>query len=314
MKMLGTHETRMLKNDALDRQMVEDGYIVLPFLDKAEVQEFRTLYSKWHPNPPEAFYKSYFDPRIEYKEEVENMVIRCFEEKMGSYFYNYHAFGGLFVVKPPTQEGHLPIHQDWSFVDETKYWSINMWCPLEDVNDANGNLVLLKGSHRFMETVRGSNTPDVYRDHWKLIEQNTMSIPMKAGEAIFFFHGLLHGSTHNTSEEERRCLGLTLTPKEAPLYFYYLTKMDEGNRLERFQTDPEFYIHYASHRTLRPEMEGKSMSFEFPKITEKELYERIVGVLGKDSKPPKQSHHKPTTHTDPWWKTIKRKIADYARI
>ncbi len=67
-----------------------------------------------------------------------------------------------------------------------------MWCPLEDVNDENGNLMVLKGSHQFNRTIRGVGTPDVYRDHWKLIKQNMRSIPMKAGEAIFFFHGLIH--------------------------------------------------------------------------------------------------------------------------
>lgn len=293
----------MFFDPEVDRKMVRDGFLVLPFLDKEEIASFRDLYKKWHPQDPTAFYKSYFDPRMEYKMEVENKIKTLFEQKMNSIFRDYNAFGGLFVVKPPTQEGHLPPHQDWSFVDERKDWSINMWCPLEDVNDENGNIVVLKGSHQFNRTIRGVGTPDVYRDHWKLIEKNMESVPMKAGEAIFFFHGLLHGSTLNTTPESRISLGLTLTPKNAEHHFHYM----KDGVLERFVTSPDFYIEYASKRGARPEGESEIDPFTFDPLSAERLKDQIREVYGSVKSPTTQKMEEATSAPG-WLGRIKKTL------
>lgn len=206
--------------------------------------------------------------------KVEKTILRIFKEKMSSVFRNYEAFGGLFVVKPATEEGHFPPHQDWSFVNENKFWSINMWCPLEDVNDANGNLIVLKGSHQFYETIRGANTPDIYRDHLKLISTNMSSVPMKAGQAIFFFHGLLHRSTPNITNKPRASIGLTLTPKNSELLFYFFDK-DSSAPLIQYKTNPEFYIQYACNRDNKPSIPGQTYQFPFTEINEIDLVNKI---------------------------------------
>jgi hypothetical protein len=279
--MLNTNLVNMFFDPEMDKKMVEDGYLVLPFLDKDSIVELREIYKKWHPEDPTAFYKSYFDPRMEYKLEVENKIKELFENKLSDVFRNYDAFGGLFVVKPPTQEGHLPPHQDWSFVDESVHWSINMWCPLEDVGPTNGNIMVLKGSHQYNKTIRGVGTPDVYRDHWEMIERNMESIPMKAGEAIFFFHGLLHGSTLNTTPESRISIGLTLTPKDVPLYFHYMDTDGDKKVLNRYETTPEFYIDYASKRGAKPEGVGVIDPFEFTPIDPNVLSVKIKDSVGE---------------------------------
>lgn len=298
--MLNESPVNIFFNPELDKKMVRDGFIILPFLGPNEITNFENLYNKWHCEQPTAFFKSYFDPRMDYKQEVENKIIQVFQEKMKTVFRDYNAFGGLFVVKPPSQEGHLPPHQDWSFVDERKHWSINMWCPLEDVDSDNGNMIVLKGSHQFNRTIRGVGTPDVYRDHWKLIENNMQSVPLKAGEAIFFFHGLLHGSTLNTTPKSRVSIGLTLTPKYAPHYFHYMEK--GTNILERFSTNPDFYIEYASKRGARPESESQKDSFKFDPIQENKLINDIRTAQGYV----KQFKNEKTTNG--WLKKIKTSI------
>lgn len=259
-----------------DQQMLKDGYIVFPFLDESEVSSFRQLYHKWHPKHPTEFFKSYFDSRIEYKTEVEETIISTFNHKMQAIFTNYDAFGGMFVVKPPTKEGHIPPHQDWSFVDERKHWSINMWCALEDVNHKNGSIRVLKGSHQFYETIRGVNTPDPYREHWELVETYMESIPMKAGEAIFFFHGLLHGSDPNTQQEPRISLGLTLTPKTSNLSLHIMDS--DKKEMLRYPTNPEFYIDYAAKRGQQPNIDGTPSSHQFSPISENDLIHKIEAI------------------------------------
>jgi hypothetical protein len=270
------HSTTILKDDSLARQMVEDGYIVLPFLDEEELREFQQLYERWHSTSPKAFFKSYFDPRLEYKKNVEEKVVEHFEKKTKHYILNYDAFGGMFVFKPPTTKGHIPSHQDWCFVDETKYWSMNMWCPLQDVNDDNGSLMVLKESHRLIETFRGSRTADVYQEHRELIENNMIPIPLKAGEALFFFNVLLHRSKLNHTADDRVCLGLTLTLINAPFYFYYMTNTIEEERLEYFETTPEFYIHYTADCSFRRDIPGEIIPYTCPVLAKDNEYAHVV--------------------------------------
>lgn len=278
MKPIAKPGYQILNDPELNDKLVTDGYIVLPMLTEEEVQFFRDLYKKWHPTDPDEFYKSYFHPSPEYKAEVEHYIMKYFTPKLKEYFVNYVPFGAMFVVKPKGDRGHIPPHQDWSFVDETKHWSLNMWCPLIDAMAENGNLQMLPGSHFFMESVRGSGTPELYSHLFNQISPNLVDVPMRAGEAAFFYHGIVHCSTYNTREDARVSLGLSLVEKDAPIYYHYL-KPDETHA-EKFEVDTEFYINYVSYRDKMPDNAvylGKA-DLAFPTLTEEEMQERIYAM------------------------------------
>lgn len=262
---------RILKDENLAVQMAEQGYIKLPFLDNEQLEFFRALYSKHHKEEPEAFYKSYFSDNVEYKLEVEQAIINAFNEKLGHLFENHIPFGGMFVAKPPLEKGHFTAHQDWSFTDEFEFPSYNMWCPLEDVNDENANLNVLKGSHRFLKTIRGFGTPDVYDHLHKILEPNMVSVPMKAGEVIIFYHGLVHGSTKNMSDKSRVSVGLSLIHKDAPWRFHHFD--EESEKVLVFESNPEFYLNYTEVNGQVPsnlKALGES-DFKFERLSKEEL-------------------------------------------
>ncbi len=266
---------KIMKDEQLDEQIQKEGYIVLPMLNRDELTMFRELYKKWHTSDPEEFYKSYFSDNKIYKSEVEALVLNIFASKIENYFTEYIAFGGMYVAKPEGEKGHFPPHQDWSFVDETKNWSLNMWCPLEDVNDSNGYLYVLPGSHRFNITIRGSGTPNTYDHLTAEILQTVKGIPMKAGECIFFYHGLVHGSTLNTLNRARVSVGLSLVQKNVPLLYHFY---HEGlGKTEQFEIkDIDFYINYVSYRDSKPEIaESKGfIDFNYPRLTKGEFLEK----------------------------------------
>ncbi len=280
----------MLKDKALDEHMDTFGYVIMPFLAPDEIELFKQLYKKHHPVPPPAFYKSYFSPDYAYKMEVEGKIKEFFNAKLANQFQNSFAMGGMFVVKPPMQKGHFPAHQDWSFVDETKSWSINMWCPLEDVNDENGNIQVLLGSHKFIETIRGYGTPDVYADLREIVDDYMVPLPMKAGEALFFFHGLVHGSTPNTTNNTRVSLGLSLLPENTPLLYHYIDPESEKKQLERFISNEDFYINYVHHRNKRPtDLESLGMvDFSFEQLSPDALIKKCEVLNPGKSLSPKR--------------------------
>lgn len=265
----------ILLNPALDAQLKRDGYIVFDMLSAAELNRLQQCYQKWHTTPPAEFYKSYFSDNAAYKTEVEELILELFTPKLKQYFTGYIPYGGMFVVKPQGERGHFPPHQDWSFVDERQHWSLNMWCPLTDVDAANGNMQMLPGSHLFLHTIRGSGTPDQYEGQKELVQPHMLDIPMRAGQAIFFYHGILHGSTPNTQPQERVSVGLSLIEEGAPVYYHY-THPGTSNT-EAFEAHLDFYKNYVSDRDKLPTT-VRSLGFTdfaFPQLTNEELLQKI---------------------------------------
>jgi ectoine hydroxylase-related dioxygenase (phytanoyl-CoA dioxygenase family) len=242
----------ILKEENLNKLINENWYIVLPLLNEDELVYFRDLYKKWHPEPPTAFYKSYFSENMEYKQEVEQAIINKCNISINNHFIenNFELFGAMFVVKPPNDMGHIPPHQDWNFVDETIHWSLNMWLPLQDVNERNGTMRFLKGSHFFQKTIRGANTPEWYDHVYDEIEANLTDVEIKAGEAVFFFHGVVHCSHYNTHPEERICLGLSIVEKDVPIYFNLLKENEVF--ADKYLVNTDFFMEYACSRGQIP--------------------------------------------------------------
>ncbi len=274
---------QILKDKALNEQLITNGYIVLPMLTDSEVSFFRELYKKWHPQDPSEFYKSYFNPNPEYKQEVEHFIIKHFTPRLEEYFVNYIPFGAMFVVKPKGDKGHIPPHQDWSFVDEANHWSLNTWCPLINTENENGNIQMLPGSHFFMESVRGFGTPELYSHLYKAVTPHLVDVPMKAGEAAFFYHGLLHCSTYNSQQDARVSLGLSLVQKNVPLYYHYLAPGEK--QADKFLVDTDFYLNYVSYRDKIPETVkflGKNPS-TFSRFTEDEFNLRVSEFISQST-------------------------------
>jgi len=269
---------RILKDPVLADRIEKDGYIILPFLNLDEIEHFKKLYKDYHEEDPEFFYKSYFSSDNEYKRKIEQEITNIFDKRLGHLFVNHRSFGGMFVIKPPMEKGHFTAHQDWSFTDEDLYPSYNMWSPLSDVDEVNGNINVLKGSHRFLKTIRGFNTPDMYDHLHEVIEPNMVNLPMKAGEVVIFYHGLVHGSTKNLNQNARVSLGLSVVQKEAPLKYHYFDS-DRG-KLEQYASDPEFYISYVDHRDEKPKTIKYlgDVDFKFERLT----LEHLKSLISKN--------------------------------
>jgi len=267
----------ILRNKNLNDELVANGFVKLPILDAEEVEFFKSMYEKWHPESPENFYKSYFSDNVVYKREVEDAIIEKCKKKLEEYFYNYHAFGGMFVVKPKGDEGHITPHQDWSFVEESKNWSLNMWLPLKDVDSINGTIRFLRGSHLFMDTIRGFGTPKFYDHLLDEIEPQLEDINLKAGEAVFFYHSIVHCSHYNQQAEERVCLGLSMVEKAAPIYFHFLNENEQ--KPDKYKiNNTSFYFDYTHARGSMPqgaEYVGKEEK-PFPFLSKEEMLEKIA--------------------------------------
>jgi hypothetical protein len=164
------------------------------------------------------------------------------------------------VVKEKNPLGVVPPHQDWTFVNERKYWSASIWCPLVDVNVNNGCLGMIRGSHRFYDHVRPSPSPQYeppFKDQLFTIFPYLQLIEMKAGQALVFNNRTFHASPPNTADQPRIACGLGITHQDAQIEHNYLLPKQDRVLLERFKVAPDFFYAYNNARLSQMHEQGK---------------------------------------------------------
>jgi ectoine hydroxylase-related dioxygenase (phytanoyl-CoA dioxygenase family) len=146
-----------------------------------------------------------------------------------------------FVVRAAGSALHdMPLHQDWSFVDESRARSIGLWAPLVDVGPENGCLAVVKGSHIGRHPPRAIGGGFLYPEIASLVcERYLKPLPVKTGEAVIFDHRLFHSSTANSSAADRVAVGVVLLPKDVPLRV--CTRTGDGRFVEQ-DVDDDYFI------------------------------------------------------------------------
>jgi hypothetical protein len=249
--MFNPHNSQVIdSSDA--KALAKFGAVKIPFLTSDELNEVRTFYEEVHngKEPPTLYsriHMTIWHSEKEYKFEIYQRLKRILEAACERTFKNYRAISHQFIVKLPGNETDFPIHQDWSIVDETKHQSFNIWIALQDVDETNGAMWVVKGSHNIGRKIRGPGYlfPD-YTGIVKDLRPSMTQYPMNAGEALLFFHSTVHGSPRNLSNAPRVAVQVSVVPKDAPLQIYF--QKQEGDSLEIHQPEDNFAFSYERVR------------------------------------------------------------------
>ncbi len=237
--------------DALERQ----GYVVQPLLTRAEVDYLRLELDKlltsldFFPPPVNSshptFHVTAMSPNVAYKRRTLQLFQEVFASHVEKTLGNYRILNGNFFIKPPGR-GELGLHRHWQFVENRDDTAITLWCPLIDVDESNGTMEVIPGSHRlapwdisavtcrpFFESV-----PDT------LLKQFAVPVKLRAGEVIFFDNNLLHGSPANPSPHLRPALqGLCIPAQAQPALFY--AAAHTADLFDVFAIDSDFFVERA---------------------------------------------------------------------
>jgi hypothetical protein len=240
---------RVFRDDSMDRRFDEAGYVIVPLLTAVEVTRLRQTFAIQHPETLPAFYNSMFRGVDEsHRRAVYEAIREQFEPKIDALFDDYRPCVGLFLVKEPSQpESKVPMHVDPSFVDEHEYISVNIWCPLGDVDEVNGCLHVVPGSHRHNVLLRPINPTNPTGEHPfhqvipLLLKKYTHKVEMAAGEAVIYNSRLLHGSGPNMSSQRRVAAGCVAVPREARLLYSIITP---PMKAEIYEVDDTFFWRY----------------------------------------------------------------------
>ncbi len=210
----------------------------MPLLDAASVAALRMQFE----HPPDlgakAFAASIMSGDLLYRRRVSAAIAAMIGARVEELFCDYRiAFCNYAVKDAGMDGGTVELHQDWTFVDESRYESVGVWCPLIDVDPENGCLHVVAGSQQFGRGPRGlSNTWPAIREHLP------QPLPMQAGEAVLFSQRLFHTSLPNRSHATRIAACAVLVPAESRLW--YVHALGDGE-LELFEVDDDFSLRHT---------------------------------------------------------------------
>lgn len=270
-------------SQVLDK-LKRDGYCVVPFLKPDEVkplyEDFQQILKMSEGQRTDFFWVSAFSPNMDLRQFSKHSLETKFKEFLPRVFNELAEFmGGTFLVKPPTKEGKNDPHQDSAHVDEAKEYSVYCWVPLVDINDNNGPMYAIKGSHLWGNKYRSTVVPWLYKNILDELLHFGTPAYMKAGEMLIFDSALVHFTPPNTTSAPRPAINYFVKPKSSPLLYYFTDKNTPKGMVEEFALSKEFYDTYDWFS--RPPAEFKVRDLEnnvkpLDKATLKKVYKRFL--------------------------------------
>jgi len=260
-------------NSEQSDQLRTKGFVVFNLLDDATIVELTEIFHSYHDKQPEGFYATTHLEDKSKRKEISDHLYALLLDRVESKFDNINLLGGAFISKSPGEKGILPLHQDWNLVDESKARSYNLWIPLVDVNEQNGAMRLLAGSHDKQTTFRGPNAVPVLYQLSEEVDKHMFSLNMKRGQAVLYDHALWHSSPQNQTDELRLALVMGALPTNEEMKYYH----QKGDLVEEYMSHPTFF--FEQERDAGPEGLSLIRSFEHPnkQLTQSKFEELYLG-------------------------------------
>lgn len=280
------------QQELFDRQ----GYVITPFIDKATVAFLDKTFDELHPNIPEkGFISGSYSTDFDYKKKASTLIAETFAPSFNELFQDYEPFGGAFLFKVPSPESELMIHQDWTIVDEDKYYALNVWVPLIDITPENGTLMVLPGSHhQKLNALRAPTLPYFFSGHEEEVKKYLVPTYIPAGHAVVLNQSVVHYSSANKSNSIRKAITAGVKTKGAKLRLYYNDLNDDKNELEMFEQEDDFLISFDNFFTdimSRPKIGESKGKFDYkvPSYSNEDFNQLMIQMQKDAGHAPKNS-------------------------
>lgn len=226
---------------------------LIPFLEPGEVAELKALYDELHAEDLEKYtnatyakglFASTFVNDLAYRQKVSDGMRDIFHRALDTCFKEYKVFTCGFMTKLPDPDTAFPPHQDFSLFDEDRFTPLTLWCPPQDMDETNGALEVVKGSHRFPHRYRAYTIPSPFKEHSALIQQYAEPLYVQVGTAILFTHATFHSSQPNRSGRARIVASALLAPEQARIQTVYRSP-EASDTIDLFDHDDDFFLRHT---------------------------------------------------------------------
>ena len=233
-------------DENLNKQIEKNGFAIVPFATPQQTEELKNFYHSLPEVNAKGTHVTMFHPSYEYRKKVEEKIRELFAAKTESYLNSYRVLYTNLMIKEPGPEGDFPVHQDWTYTDESRFASYAFWIPLQDVDTTNGVLHAVRGSHKFITALRGPYVHEPFKQlSEKIKTEYAEPINLKAGEALVWDHRLIHFSLPNISSAPRMAFTLIAVPKEAEAIHCFGLDETQGTSIEKYAVDTDFFLRYT---------------------------------------------------------------------
>lgn len=265
---------KVLRNESYERFFQKEGYVVIPFLSTAEVENLKQGFFDLLPTSGGnittqdtgmegniTYDFTFIDKNPAFKQAVFDKITASFKPHVDEWLLDYRPIIANYIRKQ-TDNGEVPLHQNWAFVDERKCTSVSIWCPLVDSNEKNGTLQVVPGSHKRYGEVRGPMIP------WELegikndiITNDLVPINIPAGNAVILDDSLVHYSAVNKTKELRLAIQLILIPAEEKSIHHHMNPSEKPGKVDVLEVDTDFYMQFNPWK--KPENVKVKLSIDY---------------------------------------------------
>lgn len=273
---------RVLADPLLDRQLADNGFTTTPVMSWSEAAGLRSLYFDLRPRHGEGFRSDLEVDDAEYRSIVREALSDLLDERLRALFDGFEPFMYSFLCKYPGDDSELYLHRDWMYVDErTGARTFAVWIALEDITSHNGQLRVLRGSHRIDSMLRGTNLIAPWLQHEAVIRERLVTVPAPTGQAIIFDNSLAHCSYPNYSDQPRVAIAIAMKPVGEPLVHF---RRSGPFTADRYDVDERFFETItASGLMAAPPTDlaaAESVTVQAAALTADQLVERLNRVPG----------------------------------
>lgn len=248
---------------SLQAQFQREGFVVLDAFEPDEVASLRASFEDLYVGETtDTCHRSNESLDLGYRRALHRLITGALDPIVRSELVDHRSFSSGTLVKWKGPNSAMPVHQDWTMVDETRYRAVSLWVPLCDVDQSNGALAVLPGSHHVLHGMRPNpgTPPSVIDPLGGVSPIELQSVEMRAGQCLVFDHGVGHGSPPNSCDEPRIALVLAAAPATATLQHLWRRPDDLIDRFE--VADAEFFRHCTPG--YRPDHDGITLVETLP--------------------------------------------------
>ncbi|MDW8274573.1 MAG: phytanoyl-CoA dioxygenase family protein [Chitinophagales bacterium] len=224
----------LFKNLETERKYCENGYLILPPISFKAVEKLCDLYyafcSEIVHEDGQIYYSMFHNP-VHINVQISNEIQNILKIELQEHFRDIRFFAGMFLVKN-TGKSILNLHQDWSYVYESKTPITTLWIPLQETLSCNGAMIVAQSTHLLINNIRSGSFPSCRIGPNDYIISRLQTVELAIGQPLAFHPALLHGSHANYKKAPRVVAAILIMPENVnPMYFHKLDDKTAGSFL-----------------------------------------------------------------------------------
>jgi hypothetical protein len=239
---------KIFRDPELNTEFQHQGFVRFPLFSQSQLSELLGFYEehvqvKQRNACHDTFHTTSNTSDNELIHKVSSFIKPFFMAELPKYIDGCNFTISNYLVKESGPDSAVSAHQDWTFVDEDRFVSFNVWVCLGNADYFTGNMQFVPGSHRFKSSLRVSpGQPRFYDEYIHRISDYLVDVPTKSGECVVFHHSIIHASRKNRSGAPRISCVIAGYPNDADLYHYFWEPGSSNDRIEKYQVCNDSFL------------------------------------------------------------------------